>query len=205
MEQGDTNAPGTFARLISTILSHLIGASVYTYFDDVFIHTKVSLENQVRDVTAVLEVLEHEFLYCSTDKQGSFPTEVEFSGSIVNIPSHNIPAHPEKIPKITSWPTPDNFKNLSCFLGTAYYIYTYQPEFASAAAPLSDILEKDTWLWTDLYQTAFDLVKCFINGRISLHTLGYSKLESNSDLNAEPDKLLLDCDASLFGTDVWLG
>lgn len=77
MEQGGTNAPGTFARLISTILGHLIGASLLTYFDDMLIYTKGSPKDYIRDVTAILEVLERESLYCSIDKSGFFLSEVE--------------------------------------------------------------------------------------------------------------------------------
>lgn len=108
MEQGVTNAPGTLARPFSTILGHLIGASVFTYFDDVFIHTSGSPEDHIRDVTTVLEVLERESLYCSINKSVFFLTDVEYLSSIVHVPSYTIRAQPEKIEKITSWLTPIN-------------------------------------------------------------------------------------------------
>lgn len=90
MEQGDTNTLGTLARLISSILGHHIGASVSSYFDNMFTHNKRSPEDNIQNINALIEVLKLQSLYRSMNKSDFCFTKIEYLGSIVYVPTYTI-------------------------------------------------------------------------------------------------------------------
>ncbi|XP_073224764.1 uncharacterized mitochondrial protein AtMg00860-like [Cicer arietinum] len=64
-----------------------------------------------------------------------------------------------KIQAIIQWPTPKNMKQLRGFLGLTGYYRRFIQAYARLAAPLTKLLKKDGYLWTDVTETTFSKLK----------------------------------------------
>ncbi|GKB00931.1 ty3-gypsy retrotransposon protein, partial [Tanacetum coccineum] len=63
---------------------------------------------------------------------------------------------PSKVTSIQEWPLPKNIKQLCGFLGLARYYRRFVACYASLAAPLTHLLCKDAFIWTDVATVAFN-------------------------------------------------
>lgn len=75
------------------------------------------------------------------------------------ISENGVVANPKKIESIVSWPRPTNLKQLRGILGLAGYYRRFIQGFASIVAPLTDLLKKDSYKWTDKANSAFEELK----------------------------------------------
>ena len=79
---------------------------------------------------------------------------MEYLGHVVH--GGGISPDPAKIEAITTWPRPDNQKELQIFLGMANYYQRFVRNFAHLASPLTELLRKDaTWEWSTAEEEAF--------------------------------------------------
>ncbi|XP_031126079.1 uncharacterized protein LOC116028495 [Ipomoea triloba] len=66
----------------------------------------------------------------------------------------------KKVEAITSWPTPTNVSNLRSFLGLAGFYRKFVRDFSSIAAPMHELIKKDTiFKWGPKQEQAFDTLK----------------------------------------------
>ena len=63
-QQGDCNAPATYQALMNHLFSSYIGRFMDIYLDDIVIYSD-SLEDHVRHVRLILDILKREKLYLS--------------------------------------------------------------------------------------------------------------------------------------------
>jgi len=95
---------------------------------------------------------------------------------------------PEKIRVVQEWPSCRNLTELQAFLGTCSYYRRFIRGFSDTAAPLNQLLKKDTpFCWTTECQSAFEQVK--------------EKLMEDPVLTLpnDNDNYILDTDASDYG------
>jgi len=64
-----------------------------------------------------------------------------------------------KVAAIVNWPTPHSLRALRGFLGLAGYYRRFIKEFGAMAAPLTRLLKKEGWMWTDEAAGAFQQLK----------------------------------------------
>lgn len=62
---------------------------------------------------------------------------------------------PEKISAIKDWPLPTTLRNLRDFLGLTGYYRRFVRNYASLAAPLTNLLRKNSFVWTLTASEAF--------------------------------------------------
>jgi hypothetical protein len=60
---------------------------------------------------------------------------------------------------IRNWPVPQDYDAIRRFLGLVNYVASYMPNMATYTTPLSAIGSKRNWVWTELHQKAFDMIK----------------------------------------------
>ena len=95
---------------------------------------------------------------------------------------------PSKVEKVKNYPVPKSVAAVRSFLGLVSYYRKFILDFASIAAPLTDLTKKDQrFLWAESCQSAFDKLK---NMLITEPILQFPRFDR---------KFMIQCDASQFG------
>lgn len=64
-------------------------------------------------------------------------------------------ADPKKIVAMLDWPISTNIKSLRGFLGSTSYYHKFIKDYRTIAAPLTDLLRKNNFQWTNEATKAF--------------------------------------------------
>lgn len=83
--------------------------------------------------------------------------QVEYLGHVVS--GRGVEPEPSKIQAMLQWPTPTSVKELRGFLGLTGFYRKFIKDYASIATPLTTLLCKDAFEWTEASQAAFDKLK----------------------------------------------
>ncbi|KAG4044372.1 hypothetical protein PC123_g20173 [Phytophthora cactorum] len=184
MPQGLSNAPATFNRLVTQLFSPL-RAYAQTYFDDIFVHSRVedgktAMEVHLGHLRRVLEVMRANKLYVNTDKCVFASPEIKVIGCFVS--NIGVRADPEKVKAVAAWPTPRSQKDLRKWLGLTNYLHKYSAGYAGLARPLSELLKKDSdWRWERQHQDAFEGIKASLQQALPDETKPFSVVCDASD------------------------
>jgi hypothetical protein len=154
---GLTNAPATFMHLMHQTFREFLDDFVLVFLDDILVFSR-TLEDHVRHVNQVLEVLRKEKLYAKESKCELFKEEVEFLGHQVG--RNGVRMMEDKLAAIREWPVPTKVSDVRSFLGSTGYYRKFIKDFSSIAAPMSE-LTKDTvkFEWGERQQSAFMQLK----------------------------------------------
>lgn len=113
---------------------------------------------------------------------------VSYLGHIIS--SDGVAMDGDKVQAVATWPPPRSARGLRGFLGLAGYYRKFIQDYGTIAAPLTKLLRKEGFAWSDEAATAFQALK--------------DALSSTPVLQLPPfDKAFtVDCDASgsVFGT-----
>jgi hypothetical protein len=152
MAFGLRNAPGTFSRLMSSVLRGL-EAFTAAYLDDVVIFSD-SWSLHMKHLAQVFERLRTANLTLKKSKCVFATAEVEYLGHFVG--NGKVAPRLAKVESILNFPRPKDRKQLRSYLGVAGYFRKFMPHFAHVAASLTNLLRKGTrFVWTDEAEKAF--------------------------------------------------
>ena len=102
----------------------------------------------------VLKLLQQEKLYAKLSKCSFGATEVDYLGHTIT--GAGVAMENSKIEAVKKWPTPTNLKQVRGFLGLTGYYRRFIKNYASIAAPLTDLLKKDAFNWNVKAAEAFE-------------------------------------------------
>ena len=184
MPFGLTNAPATFQAIMNEVFRPFLRKFVLVFFDDILVYSATA-EEHVQHVKAILKTLNHHQLYANRKKCEFGKTEVAYLDHLIS--QRGVVVDPSKVQAMWEWPTPRNIKDLRGFLGLSGYYRKFIKNYAHIALPLTELLKKDCFGWTERATTAFEALK--------------QALMSAPVLNMPDFKILftLETDASDFG------
>ena len=157
MPFGLSNAPGTFQRLMSLVLSGLCWSTCLVYLDDIIIFSQ-TVDEHLQRLRDVLQRLKDAGLKIKPSKCQLLRKSVLYLGHIVS--EKDVEVDPKKTSCVHSWQVPNDRECLRKFLGFASYYRKFIPSFAQIASPLHSLTEKaKPWQWSQQCNEAFDQLK----------------------------------------------
>jgi len=136
---GMKTSPALFCRALCDVLRQHDNICA-VYVDDVIIFSQ-SLPQHALDVESVLNSLAKAHFRIAPSKCLIFGTRMPFLGHIVE--HGKISQDPAKTKAFSELPVPASFKAIRSFIGAANYYRGFIKDFASAAAPLYNALQRD--------------------------------------------------------------
>lgn len=157
MPFGLHNAPATWQRLIDSVLGPELEPKVFVYLDDIVVVTQ-EFQDHMETLNLVMKRLCDAGLTLNWDKAQICRPELRYLGYVID--RDGLHVDPDKVKAILDFPQPRTVRQVRRFLGLASWYRRFVPHFASASAPLSDLLKKNKkWSWTDDQEKAFRELK----------------------------------------------
>jgi hypothetical protein len=156
MPFGLCNAPSTFQNTMNDLFQEHLRQFVIVFFDDILVYSK-TLEDHMKHLDAVFNcLLEHQF-FLKHSKCTFAQSSISYLGHIVS--SQGVGPDSEKVRAMVEWPVPKNLKQLRGFLGLTGFYRKFVCNYARIAAPLTNLLKRDAFVWSEEAQIAFDALK----------------------------------------------
>lgn len=160
---GLTNAPSTFQAVMNDIFRPFLRRFVIVFFDDILIYSP-SLEAHAEHLMEVLGILRQNNFFIKLSKCTFCSSKVDYLGHIIS--NGLLHADPSKIEAMVVWPRPKTLKQLRGFLGLTGYYRRFIAGYASIAAPLTDLLKKEAFEWSEGSESSFaDLKRAMTTAR----------------------------------------
>ena len=161
VQQGDCNAPATYQSLMNHLFSAYIGRFMDVFLDDITIYSD-TLEEHIKHVKLILDILEKEKLYLSGGKFHFIAPELKLLGRIVD--DEGIRMDSEKVDSVLNWKVPTNRDLLRGFIGSVGYLADDVPNVRIPMGVLSSITgDTVPFRWGYTEQRAFDEVKALVH------------------------------------------
>ena len=134
--------------------------------DDVVVYGQTEKEHN-ENLIRLFEVAKKEGLVFNSAKCMINTSQISFFGSMYS--DKGISPDPSRINDIHRMPTPQDKEDLQRFLGAMNFLSPYIPNFSEKAAPLRELLKKNTpFLWQEDHQAAFTAIKQTISAESCL-------------------------------------
>jgi hypothetical protein len=153
---GLCNAPSTFQSLMNRVFHPFLCHFVLVFFDDILIYRK-TWTYHLSHVDLVLHLLSQHQLFLKQSKCVFGASEVEYLGHLVG--KDGIRVDPKKIEAMQEWSHPKTLKSLRGFLCLTGYYLKFVKNYGKIAAPLTTLLEKNSFTWTPFVAQAFQALK----------------------------------------------
>lgn len=159
MPFGLTNTPSTFQSLMNHVFRLYLRKFILVFFDDILVYRPNS-QSHLGHLEITLSLLQQHQLFAKQSKCRFGCSEVDYLGHIVS--NVGVKADPEKIKAMVDWPFPINIKSMRSFLRLTGYYRKFIRGYGSIAAPLTTMLKKNAFLWTEDAKTAFQKLKAAV-------------------------------------------
>ena len=175
MPFGLSGAPGSFQRIMDTILRDL--PFVTTYIDDILVHSATEELHQDH-LQQVFQRLADAGLTLRGRKCHIGLSSVSYLGHVFS--GQGMSPDPQKVQSVENWAIPTDVTTLRRFLGLASYYRRYIARFADIAAPLHNLTQKGiTFHWTPECEQAFFILK---EKLVQAPILTFPKFDEGADM-----------------------
>ncbi|KAJ3476428.1 hypothetical protein NLI96_g11162 [Meripilus lineatus] len=161
MQQGDCNAIATYQSLMNHIFALYLDVFMDIYLDDIIIYSD-TLEDHVKHVKTVIDVLKKEELYLSSTKLRFLEKEMKILGRIVD--NNGIRMDPDKVDSVLNWKVPTSKELLRGFLGSVGYL---ADDIAMVRIPMGVLTpltgSTSSFYWEFTHQHAFNEIKKLVH------------------------------------------
>ncbi|CAM8905457.1 unnamed protein product [Rhodiola kirilowii] len=156
MPFGLTNAPASFQAEMNAIFKPLLRRCVLVFFDDILVYSATPTEH-LSHLREVLMTLSTHCFFAKPSKCDIARSSLTYLGHVIS--HEGVAVDPEKITAIQQWPQPHSIKKLRGFLGLTGYYRRFVRNYASIAAPLTNLLRKDAYIWSPAATLAFQQLR----------------------------------------------
>ena len=173
MPFGLCNAPATFQRAMDALLAELKWHSTLVYLNDILIYSKSPGEH-LHHLQEVFQRLWNANFTLKASKCQFRLKQVKYLGHMIS--KKGVSPDPEKISSIHGVEAPKNVRKLQQFLGMASYYRRFIKGFADIAAPLTNLLHKETkFEWSKECNDAFQTLKSALTSTPILRMPNFTK------------------------------
>ncbi|XP_074376843.1 uncharacterized protein LOC141718357 [Apium graveolens] len=156
MPFGLCNAPSCFMRLMNEVLRPLLNKFIVVYLDDILVYSRDKFEH-MHHLRLLFEKLRDQKLFGKLEKCSFMVSRISFLGYIIS--DCGIQVDPEKVIAISSWVVPQTVHEVRSFHGLASFYRRFIKNFSSITAPITELLKKGEFEWSNQAQKAFDEIK----------------------------------------------
>jgi hypothetical protein len=157
MPFGYKNGPSIFQRDMQNILAPFLWIFSLVYINDI-VNFSLTFNDHLSHLDQVFKAVETSGITLATTKCHFGYQSLLLLGQKVS--RLGLSTHKEKVDAILHLYEPRNTHDLQIFLGMMVYFSSYVPFYAWIAAPLFNLLKKESkWQWTELESEAFGLCK----------------------------------------------
>jgi hypothetical protein len=156
MPFGLCNAPATFQATMNEIFRPLLRKTVIVFFDDILVFSP-TLELHLQHLEQVFQILSKQQFQLKVSKCSFCQPQISYLGHIVT--AGTVAPDPLKIQAVMDWPPPKTVKGLRGFLGLSGFYRKFVRGYATLALPLTNLLKKDAFKWSQEEQVALDALK----------------------------------------------
>jgi hypothetical protein len=169
---GLTNAPATFQALMNVVLHDFIRHFVLVFFDDILIFNN-SWTEHLQHVRAVLQRLRDHKLAVKRSNC-TFGTEsVAYLGHVIT--AQGVAMDADKVAAVQAWRSPCSVRAIRIFLGLTSYYRKFIQSYGEIAAPLTNLLKREAFGWTQEAEEAFESLKAALTTTPVLHLPDFTK------------------------------
>jgi hypothetical protein len=156
MPFGLCNAPSTFQAIMNSIFHPYLRKFVLVFFYDILIYS-LNLSMHLEHVMKAFEILRQHQFFVKFSKCAFGLQELEYLGHIVT--SQGVKVDQNKITAMLNWPRSTNVSELRGFLGLIGYYRKFVWNYRIIAQPLTSLLQKGKFGWSDAAEKAFQELK----------------------------------------------
>ncbi|XP_044475257.1 uncharacterized mitochondrial protein AtMg00860-like [Mangifera indica] len=156
MPFGLSNALATFQALMNEVFRAHLREFILVFFDDILIYSS-TLSAHLHHLSLALQLLSDHHLLLNRKKCSFGVSRLEYLGHIIS--AEGVAADPQKIQCMIDWPRPRDITALRGFLGLTGYYRRFVCHYGQIAAPLTQLLKKNSFHWNEDSTIAFERLK----------------------------------------------